>query len=324
MPAFRLASERAEMRGLAVQADAALAGPEAGDAFHEFRAAGADETGETEYFAAVEREARVARVAGDREVGHFEHGLGMGAAAPVRVKLGHVAADHEAGHVHRLQLRGGVGGDEAAVAQHADAVGDGLHLRQAVGDVENTNAAGTDVGDDAQQRFRLERGERGGGLVEDHHAVRRKQHAADLDELALGDRQAADDGVRVDPGAKLVEGLAGAGAHGAVVHHQAAAQLAPEVEVLRHGQVGGEQDFLVDEGDAALLRLRRTAQSDERTPSIRIPPAVGWRWPAKTFISVDLPAPFSPITAWTSPAFTSSVRPCSTVTGPKALVMPTA
>ena len=39
--------------------------------------------------------------------------------------------------------------------------------------------------------------------------------------------------------------------------------------------------------------------------------------PATIFISVDLPAPFSPISRWTSPALTVQVPFFSAVTPPK-------
>ncbi len=41
-----------------------------------------------------------------------------------------------------------------------------------------------------------------------------------------------------------------------------------------------------------------------------------------TFISVDLPAPFSPRTAWTSPRRASRSTPASAATAPKRLAMP--
>ena len=44
-------------------------------------------------------------------------------------------------------------------------------------------------------------------------------------------------------------------------------------------------------------------------------------WPLTIFISVDLPAPFSPASAVTVPGSRSSVMPLSTGTPPKLLVM---
>src|SRR5918992_1647916 len=61
--------------------------------------------------------------------------------------------------------------------------------------------------------------------------------------------------------------------------------------------------------------------NETSSPSIRIVPRSGWCTPASTFISVDLPAPFSPTTAWISPASQSRLTPCSTSTPRKLLRM---
>ena len=57
-------------------------------------------------------------------------------------------------------------------------------------------------------------------------------------------------------------------------------------------------------------------------PSISISPPSGCSTPPTMFISVDLPAPFSPISACTSPARSSKDTPVSARTAPKRLVMP--
>ena len=59
-------------------------------------------------------------------------------------------------------------------------------------------------------------------------------------------------------------------------------------------------------------------------PSTCSVPALGSIWPARIFISVDLPAPFSPRTAWTRPGRRSRLIPRSTGTGPNALLTPRA
>src|SRR5699024_11698283 len=54
-------------------------------------------------------------------------------------------------------------------------------------------------------------------------------------------------------------------------------------------------------------------------PSTRILPESGWCTPAIILISVDLPAPFSPSSAWTCPRRTDKVTSLITLTGPKDL-----
>src|SRR5881394_1069553 len=56
-----------------------------------------------------------------------------------------------------------------------------------------------------------------------------------------------------------------------------------------------------------------------RRPASRISPSSGSWTPARSFISVDLPAPFSPTTAWTSPQRISKLTWSSAVTPPKRL-----
>src|SRR5690606_15199008 len=58
------------------------------------------------------------------------------------------------------------------------------------------------------------------------------------------------------------------------------------------------------------------------SPSMRIVPESGVWTPASTFISVDLPAPFSPMRAWTSPRRRSKSTPRRAGAPPKDLVMP--
>ena len=62
-----------------------------------------------------------------------------------------------------------------------------------------------------------------------------------------------------------------------------------------------EIEFLVDEGDAGRDRVRRRSATRRSTPSMRIVPPLGSTTPPRIFISVDLPAPFSPIRPITSP-----------------------
>src|SRR5438477_920820 len=63
-----------------------------------------------------------------------------------------------------------------------------------------------------------------------------------------------------------------------------------------------------------------TSSSTTGRPSQRIVPSSAARAPERIAISVDLPAPFSPATAWTSPAASAIDTSCSAAWGPKRLV----
>ena len=57
-------------------------------------------------------------------------------------------------------------------------------------------------------------------------------------------------------------------------------------------------------------------------PCSTIVPSSGCSAPARMFMSVLLPAPFSPMSAWTSPEFREKPTPSSATVGPKRLRMP--
>ena len=90
-------------------------------------------------------------------------------------------------------------------------------------------------------------------------------------------------------------------------------------DVLRHRHVRAEGDLLVDEADAEFLGAGRRADLD-RLPLIRISPLSGRRMPSMMFISVDLPAPFSPAMACTSPRRSSKSTPRSAWIAPNDLL----
>ena len=60
---------------------------------------------------------------------------------------------------------------------------------------------------------------------------------------------------------------------------------------------------------------------DVSSPAMAIVPASGFTIPARTFMSVDLPAPFAPMSPTTSPSATRSVTPSSARTASKCFVI---
>ena len=104
-----------------------------------------------------------------------------------------------------------------------------------------------------EQPVGFARRERGGRLVQDQDLRVRVQRAGDLHQLLLGDRQAADQGVRGERRAEPLQHRAAAVAHGAAVDAAAAMRLGAEIDVLRHRQVRRECQLLVDDGDAVPL-----------------------------------------------------------------------
>src|SRR5271154_2107673 len=69
-------------------------------------------------------------------------------------------------------------------------------------------------------------------------------------------------------------------------------------------------------------RASRVERKWTRSPSIRISPASPAWTPAMIFISVLLPAPFSPATPWIEPGRSAKSTPRNAWTPPNALVTP--
>ena len=140
-----------KLRRLAVDADDAVAGPQAHETFHQLRPPGADKAGKAEYLALSQPERRLLREPGGRKIFDLQDCFSGSPCVAVGIKLGHVATNHQTRHIDRLQFVGRMAGDNAAVAQHGHLVGDLLNLWQPVRNIEDANALGTDIGDDLEQ-----------------------------------------------------------------------------------------------------------------------------------------------------------------------------
>ena len=92
-----------------------------------------------------------------------------------------------------------------------------------------------------------------GGFVEHEHPTAERHGARDLDELPLGQRQVARDGLGRDVlVADLVERTPGHGPHLPPVQEQAAGlcRLAAQEDVLHHAQVRREREVLINRANA--------------------------------------------------------------------------
>ena len=209
--------------------------------------------------------------------------------------------------------------DDAAVAQHDDAVGAALDLVQAVRDEDDADAALLQLGDDAHEGVGLGEREARGRLVHDDQAGVERERLGDLDQLHLRQRQLGDGRIRLELDAEaleqrlhlLVQLLAVDQLEGAAVE-----RLAADEDVGGDVQIVEEVQLLVDEGDAAGDGVADGERADSRGRRC------GWRrssarsTPPRIFISVDLPAPFSPMRPSTSPRRTArSTRSSATTPG---------
>ena len=110
--------------------------------------------------------------------------------------------------------------------------------------------------------------------------------------------------VRVEVDVVALQQLARGRAGAAAVDQAEAAlrEFAAEKDVVGDAELGDRAELLIDDGDAGVRASRGAWRSEAAAPSSRIAPALAGSVPARMFISVDLPAPLAPQTAWTSPA----------------------
>ena len=130
-------------------------------------------------------------------------------------------------------------------------------------------------------------------FVEDHHAVRNQKYLGYLDELTLRDGKTSHYYVRIDVGPEIAYCLTRAFVHCAIVDDHALGQLPAEIHILGDREIGRKKDFLVNQDDAAPRRVDRSRQRH----GFAVDPRVACKWPASSFMRVDLPAPFSPTIA---------------------------
>ena len=147
--------------------------------------------------------------------------------------------------------------DEAAVAQHGDAVGDAVHLVEEVGDEQHGHAGRPHPLDDLEELVDLAGVEARRRLVEDQHLGVDLHRPGDRDELLHGDRVRLERRRRVDVEVQLLEHVGGAAAHRRPVDPPEASRLASEHRVLGDREVGGQVDLLVHRADPGRLGLRR-------------------------------------------------------------------
>ena len=154
------------------------------------------------------------------------------------------------------ELLGGLGGDEPAVAQHRDGVGDPEELLELVRDVDAGDAVGLQHPQDVHELVDLGLGEGGGRLVEDQDPGILRERLGDLGHLHLPDAQPLDDVERRDGQQVLLQHRARVRVELVPVDGGPAAWLLAQEDVLAHRQLGDQRQLLVDDGDPLLDRLR--------------------------------------------------------------------
>jgi len=177
--------------------------------------------------------------------------------------------------------------------------------------------------DEFEDLSRLRNAQGGRRLVEDHHFRLAHDSSRNSDRLALTSGERAHQlAGRFHRGHREIgQGLPGRDLHLDFVKDPQSGLFTSEVHVLNDVQVVAEREVLVHGGDAQIRGITRRMNMDFLAFQ-KIFPADGAQIPAMVLISVDLPAPLSPMSASTSPALTSRSTFCIAWTGPKCFESP--
>ena len=271
---------------------------EAEDGAHHLRPSRAHQSGDAEHFPAAQIEAcGLARRAPPARP------LTESTTSPAscRVRGGKEILHRPPDHVRHELLVGRIGnpagGHAPPVPQHRAHVGNLADLLEEVTDVDDAEPLGAQPADQCEQPVHVGPLQAARRLVHQQDPAVGRERAADLHDLLRGNRQLPDDAVRPQLRVgKVREQLARAGVGRSGIDDAPARGLAAHEDVLRHRHVRAERQFLVNERDAVTARVERRRRPVRR-PSIWMVPASGGSAPASTFMSVLLPAPFSPMSA---------------------------
>jgi hypothetical protein len=243
---------------------AGVARVDAEDGLHDLGAAGADQPGERDDLPGADAERDVAEGAGARQALDLEDDV-AGLDVGLGEQRAELAADHAAHDLVDREAGERVGGDVRAVPHHRDAVAERGDLVEPVGDEEHGGAGVPQRPRDAEQALDLDTGQRGGGLVHDDDARVERERLRDLDDLLVGDREAAGRAARVDRDAEALEQRGrGPVELGPVDAAEPAGRLPAHEDVLRDAEVREQRGLLVDDGDAGRLRVGRAAEGQLR------------------------------------------------------------
>ena len=271
-------AERAGLRG-GVDVDrptadfdfAAFGACDAENRVRQFAAARADEAGEADDFAGAHGKADFPGEWSPLEILDLQHRF-ADRNHDLRKQAFDLAADHQLHQFGRRGVRDALGRDMRAVTQHGDAIGDRENLVEPVADIDHGDAARLQLAHDVEEPSHVVFGQRRGRLVHDQDAGVLRQCAQDFDALAIADAEGADDAI----GLQVVNRERGQQIRRLLAHRapvepaEACARRMPHEDVLGDGELGKQQQLLIDRRDAGApgvvrpLQIDRLAVDDDR------------------------------------------------------------
>ena len=131
-----------------------------------------------------------------------------------------------------------------------------------MGDVDDADPLFLRLLDQGEQAIGFALGKRGGRLVQDQDRQLGAERLGDLHHLLLGARQVGHALRRSDGKVEPIENFFGAGAQFPLVEQTAAAHFRPEKQVLLHGQLWHQGEFLEHRTDAQRAGVMYRMQID--------------------------------------------------------------
>ena len=245
-----------------VAADLHLAGVgiDAEDGPRHLAAPGPHQPGQRHDLARAHLKVHVLEEARAAQAAHLQHD-GPGHLLTPRVQVAQISPDHLAHHAVRGVPGHAAARHPAAVSQHGHALALGKHLFQPVGDEQHRRATFTQAAHHPEQPLGFEQRQGGGGFVHHQNARTERQRLGDLDQLLVGDAQAAHQPAWVQLNTEVAQDARHRRVLGAGVDAPEAAQrLPPHQHVLGHREVGKEGRLLIDDGHARPLRVAGAAK----------------------------------------------------------------
>ena len=152
----------------------------------------------------------------------------------------------------------------APVPEYGDLVSDGKHFTQTVRDVDDGDPLVLEFPNVIEQPFDLEIRNRSGGFVHHEDACVLGQRLGDLDHLPLCDTELPGLRPRIERHTQRIQQNPSPGMHPPMIQHSRppTSELPAQKDVLSYVEVGNEEKFLEDNGNAQPACIRRRMDQD--------------------------------------------------------------
>ena len=247
---------------------------------HQLGTSSAYQSGDSQDLTAPEGQTCRDRLLGAGQISDLQ-GRIAGASLVRRVKLVHLASDHQGHDIVRARAGGRSAARGPAIAEHRETVADLLDLFQEMGDVDHRQTLGPETENEREELLDIVSGEAAGRFVENQHAAFQSHGPGDFDHLLLGNRQPPDFdfGGHVG-GAHLRHGPDCPPSSLSPTDQRPEGRFNSQEDVLHDRQVRRQRKLLIDHGHSALAGSERAVRSEGHAVQPD-PPPVGRMGPGE-------------------------------------------